>query len=443
MFLKKKGVGLVIMIVALLVVGLSITAIASQKITLKVWYPDEAGIKPKYIAQAAEAFGKDFPDVNLVIKRFKMPPGDFKTKLLLALSSGEGPDVIHFSGGSNISQFADAGYIVPLDKYVNSWPDWSQYPKGVRQGVTYNGHVYAIPYGLDMRWLFYSKSIFRAVGLPVPWQPKSWDDIINAAIVIKERAPDKIPYVLYAGVAGDGGTEAHGFLPLFYGAGGKLYDSKTGKWIVDSSAYRKTLEYYRQVFVTYKLVPQEVMTLPKPWTTMRKKVGQGDLGILYEGGWVYGSFIRTLGLKGAEENVGYAMMPSENGKYFLTIGGSGTVWYIDAQSKHPELAWEFIKRFNTKEIVAKINLEDPHPVARMDSAELPQFRANKYLVDCTEALKYAMYEPLQPGYSQIAYRIRLLTGAVASGRKTVEEAMKDYINGVKSDLGANSVEILK
>ena len=442
MLWRWKNVGLMV-IIALMIVGISVMVIASSKLTLRVWYPDEAGIKPKYIAQAAEAFEKDFPNVNLEIKRFRMPPGDFKTKLLLALASNEGPDVILFSGYSNIGEFAEADYIIPLDKYVNKWADWSQYPKNVKDGVTYEGHVYAIPYGLDMRWLYYNKNIFRSVGLPVPWQPQNWNDIINAAIVIKEREPSVIPYVLYAGVAGSGGTMDQGFLPLFYGAGGKFYDSKTHKWIVDSPAYREALEYYREVFLTYKLVPQEVMTLPKPWTTMRRKIAEGGLGILYEGGWVYGGFVQKLGLKKTQETIGYAMMPSKNGKPFFTIGGSGTVWYINSQSKHPDLAWEFIKRFNTKEIVAKINLEEAHPVARMDSANLPEFKSQKYLVDSTEALKYAKYEPMRPDFSRIIYRVQLLTGAVASGRKTIEEAMKDYINEVKGDVGANNVEILK
>ena len=441
MLVRSKWI-VVCLIVLMMILSIGIVINAAKKITVRVWYPDELGVKPKYIEQAAEAFRKDFPNVDLEITRFKMPPRDFKTKLLLALGSGEGPDVIHFSG-SSIAEFADAGYIVPLDKYVNAWSDWSQYPNAVKSGVTYEGHVYAIPYGLDMRWLYYNKNIFKAVGLPVPWQPKSWNDIINAAIVIKERAPDKIPYVLYAGVAGSGGTWWHGFLPLFYGAGGKLYDSTTGKWIVDSPAYRKALEHYYQAYIEYKLVPQEVMTLPKPWTTMRTKVAKNGLGILYEGGWVGGGYIAKLGPKKAEETVGYAMMPSEYGKFFLTIGGSGTVWYVCSQSKHPELAWEYIKRFNTKEIVAHINLEDPHPVARMDSANIPEFKAQKYLVDCTNALKYAIFPPLQSELSQIGYRLQLLTSRVASGEMNIENAMKKYINEVKADLGADKVEIVK
>jgi len=440
MLVKSKYIG-ICLIVTLMILGIVILISASEKVTIKVWYPDEFGVKPKYVDQAAEAFRKDFPNVNLEIARFKLPPGDFKTKLLLALASGEGPDVIHYSGESNIAEFADAGYIVPLDEYVNAWPDYTQYPNAVKDGVTYDGHVYAIPYGLDMRWLYYNKNIFKAVGLPVPWQPKSWNDIINAAIVIKERAPDKIPYILYAGVAGSGGTLSHGFLPLFYGAGGQLYNYNTGKWIVNSSAYRKTLEHYRQAYLDYKLVPQEVMTLPKPWTTMRQKMFTGELGILCEGGWVYGGAIYTLGLEETEKMAGYTIMPSEDGKFFFTIGGSGTVWYVCSQSKHPELAWEYIKRFNSKEIVAKICLETPHPVARIDSANLPEYKAQKYLVDCTKALEYAKFLPLQSELNQVAYRIQLLTSRVASGETSIEEAMGKYVNEMKLDLGEDKVEI--
>jgi hypothetical protein len=37
----------------------------AKPITIKVWYPDELGVKPKYVDKAAEDFRKAFPDVNL------------------------------------------------------------------------------------------------------------------------------------------------------------------------------------------------------------------------------------------------------------------------------------------------------------------------------------------------------------------------------------------
>ena len=120
--------------------------------TINVSYPDEAGLKPKYVEQAAAAVKTQFPGADVKIDLQKVGDDDYYTKLLLALDSGTGPDVFHF-GGSAAGELADASYIEPLDSYVSQWADWSQYPDSVRSGVTYKGSVWAIPYGLDMRWL--------------------------------------------------------------------------------------------------------------------------------------------------------------------------------------------------------------------------------------------------------------------------------------------------
>jgi len=406
----------------------------AKPITIKVWYPDELGVKPKYVDKAAEDFRKAFPDVNLEVTRYKIPSGDFLTKLLLAIDAKEAPDVFHV-GGTLMPEFVEAKYIRPLTPYVVKWEDWQYYPKSIKDAVRYKGHYYTIPYGLDVRWLYYRKDIFAKAGLPTDWKPKGWDDILNTAQKIKNSVPNVIPFVIYAGVAGGGGTVNHGYIPLLYGTKALAYDIKSGKYVIDTSAVKKVLEFYKKAFIDLKLVPQEVLTLPKPWTTMREKLGAGELAILFEGGWVYGGWVTKYGLENVEKTVGYTLMPSEKGTPYFTVGGLGTCWYISSQSKNPDLAWEFIKRFNTRDIVAKINIEDPHPVARLDSAELPEFKAIKYLYDCTQILNQAKFEPMAPGISKFGNRVQLMTGRVASGEMSVDSALKKFIEEMKADFG--------
>ena len=66
--------------------------------TINVSYPDEAGLKPKYVEQAAAALKAQFPGVDVKIDLQKVGDDDFYTKLLLALDSGTGPDVFHVGG---------------------------------------------------------------------------------------------------------------------------------------------------------------------------------------------------------------------------------------------------------------------------------------------------------------------------------------------------------
>ena len=403
--------------------------------TINVSYPDEAGLKPKYVEQAAAALKAQYPGVDVKIDLQKVGDDDYYTKLLLALDSGTGPDVFHV-GGTSAGELADASYIEPLDSYVSQWADWSQYPDAVRSGVTYKGSVWAIPYGLDMRWLYYRKDDLQKAGLPADWQPANVQAILDAATSVKNaNEPNVLPYALYAGPAGSSGTADHAFVPLLWAYGGELQDS-SGKWIGDSPATQKVLSYYQKAY--NGLSPKEILTETKPWTAMREKLGNGQLALLYEGGWVYGGWA-SADKAGTEQNVGYVLHPTESGGPSFTVGGPGTCWYISSRSANKQGAWEFIKAMNSAEIVGKLNAEDPHPVARQDAAQIPEFSSDPYLVASTAALSKAKFVAPDPGYSKVIEAIQKVTASVAAGEMSPADASKQYTTYLSQSLGADKV----
>jgi multiple sugar transport system substrate-binding protein len=287
-----------------------------------------------------------------------------------------------------------------------------------------------------MRWFYYRKDSLQKAGLAADWKPTKLDDIVAAATAVKSKAPDVIPYSLYAGAAGDSGTANHSFIPLVWAYGGDVVTAE-GKWIGSSAAIRKSLAYYQKVY-SGGLVPKEILTTTKPWTAMREKLGNGGLAMLFEGGWVYGGWA-TKDKAATEKNVGYMLHPTESGGPSFTIGGLGTVWYITSKSKNKDLAWEFIKTWNNKETVAKLNVEDPHPVARSDSADVAEFKAQPYLVESTKALEKAKFVPPDPNFGKVVNVIQKATGRVASGEMSPDDAMKQYAADLKQAVGASLV----
>jgi multiple sugar transport system substrate-binding protein len=406
--------------------------------TVNVTYPDEAGFKPKYVEQAAAAVKAQFSGVDVKIDLQKIGDDDFYTKLLLRLDSGDVPDVIHV-GGSLIGELSDAGYIEPLDAYVGAWEDWKQYPDAVKGGVSYNGKTWAIPYGLDMRWLYYRKDDLQKAGLPADWQPANVQGILDAAAAVKAKDSGVLPYALYAGPAGSSGTADHAFVPLLWAFGGELQDA-SGKWIGDSPATKKVMAYYAKAYGD-GLSPKEIITATKPWTAMREKLGNGGLALLFEGGWVYGGWAAN-DKAGTEQNVGYLLHPTESGGPSFTIGGPGTCWYITAKSKNKPAAWEFIKAMNSAEIVGKLNAEDPHPVARTDAADVAEFKSSKYLVDSTAALAKAKFTVPSPEYQKVIQAIQTATARVASGEVGADEGASRYTNDLKQAIGPDKVTSL-
>ena len=403
--------------------------------TVNVTYPDQAGFKPKYVEQAAAAVKQQFSGINVQIDLQKIDDDSFYTKLLLRLSSGDVPDVFHVAGTS-IGALADAGYIEPLDSYLSAWSDWSQYPDSVKKGVTYQNKVYAIPYGLDMRWLYYRKDDLQKAGLPADWTPANVQGILDAAAAVKAATPNVLPYALYAGPAGSSGTADHAFVPLLWAYGGELQDS-SGKWIGDSPATRKVMAYYAKAYGS-NLSPKAIITATQPWVAMRQKLGNGQLALLFEGGWVYGGW-DSANKAGTEQNVGYLLHPTENGGPSFTVGGPGTCWYIAAKSKNKAAAWEFVKAMNSAQIVGSLNAEDPHPVARADAATVPAFASSKYLVDSTAALKGARFTAPTADYQKVILAIQTATARVASGALSADAASQRYTDDLKQQVGADKV----
>src|SRR3546814_529232 len=67
--------------------------------------------------------GKDI-EVELIAD--PLTDDQFKTKITQQLIAGQAPDLIDL-GDSLVPGFAGAGYLAPLDDYLNEWAGWDHY----------------------------------------------------------------------------------------------------------------------------------------------------------------------------------------------------------------------------------------------------------------------------------------------------------------------------
>ena len=56
-------------------------------------------------------------------------------------------------------------------------------------GTADDGGIYAVPLGTDTRAIWYNKQVLQKAGIAVPWQPRSWDEILDAARKMKAAEP--------------------------------------------------------------------------------------------------------------------------------------------------------------------------------------------------------------------------------------------------------------
>ena len=97
---------------------------------------------------------------------------------------------------SAIARYAGPGKIVPLDDLFAKYKDKYQLGdlnKQMLDGMTYNGHLYALPTSANIYTMVYRKDIFDKLGLQVP---KTYADLLTAAQKIQQSGTMQYPVAL-------------------------------------------------------------------------------------------------------------------------------------------------------------------------------------------------------------------------------------------------------
>ena len=124
-----------------------------------------------------------------------------------------------------------------------------RFPSNIKAEGACNGNVDAVNQEENLEGLLYNKVILRKAGIPVPWHPQSWQDIIAAAQKIKASGQaGVIPLWLTAGTESGANGELAGIDNLILGTSEPTIETSSGKEVVDSAGIRSALAFYKQVY---------------------------------------------------------------------------------------------------------------------------------------------------------------------------------------------------
>ena len=436
-----KREALIVLIIAVIVIGIAAYYLLAPKPPKKVELTlfTKAGLWADFIRDSGviDRFKERMlreKNIEVEVKILTAPHKGYHEKLVAALAAGTVIDVL-WVRPDMIPDMVEAGYLLDLTPYVEKWSDWAKFYKVNKDMVTYNGKVYAVPNDAAIVMIYYRKDLFKKAGLPVPWQPRTWTDVLEAAKTIKEKIPE-----VKAALSPYYGGEIQ--IPI-YAAGGTIYDPADGKFIVKSKAVLFLFKVYYDAFYTYGVTPKE-MILEK-WDT-RKLFQEGKLAIMIDGTWCYTEKWgpgMAYEIPNREEVVGYAYIPSsgEPGapKYVVAIRDYS--WAIGANSKNPELAFELIKELVSPDIMADWGYKTSHLVARSD-AIVGDYAKDVFLKWNTEAMeKYGVAKPLATGARKYLSILKeIVEKELVAAGKTPEECVEAFASAVAAELGADAVK---
>ncbi|MFE2627941.1 extracellular solute-binding protein [Streptomyces sp. NPDC091290] len=420
------------------------------KVSFKQSTDNSVKVMDTYLADIKKQFEKANPGKKVEFVPIKAPDSEYYTKLQQMLRSPKtAPDLVYedtFLINSDIT----SGYLKPLDPYLAKWRDWDQFidtAKAAAKGE--DGRTYGVPDGTDTRGLWFDKGVFAKAGLPSDWQPKTWDDVLDAARTIKKKVPGVTPLNVYTGKPAGEAATMQGFEMLLYGTGDgtadPLYDKASKKWIAGGKGFRDALAFVETVYKE-KLGPDVSDALdPNFGTRVRGELlPEGKLGIDLDGSWLPQDWLEGSGHEWPEwsEKLGLAHMPTQNGQAPGKVSMSGGwTWAIPAKAGNPDLAFEFVKTMQTKANAQKWYIANSGISVREDVAADPAYvDAQPGIKFFTDLVASTHYRPAYPAYPKVSTAIQEAMEGVTTGDVSVEDAAKAYDEELKSATDGQVIE---
>ncbi|MGW6569891.1 extracellular solute-binding protein [Streptomyces sp. NPDC054975] len=296
--------------------------------TVTWWDTSTVGSEDKVFKKIAEGFTKKHPKVT--VKYVNVPFGEAQNKFKNAAQSGSGaPDVIR-SEVAWTPDFANLGYLAPLDG-TPALKDDKDFLKQAAASTQYNGKTYGVPQVIDSMGIFYNKKIFKEAGVEVP---KSVDELKSVATKIKTKTGKTGLYLR--------GDDAYWFLSFLYGEGGDMVNAEQKKVTIDDAAGVKAFSTVKDLVDSKAAITDAT----NGWDNMQAAFKDGKVAMMINGPWAVAD--TYAGKEFADKaNLGIAPVPAGSAGQGAPQGGHNLAVY--AGSKNLDASYAFVEYMTSVE----------------------------------------------------------------------------------------------
>ena len=422
--MKKILFGLFIFLFASVIIITSNPAVFAAKtkapVTITFWFPSSDKMINAYFFDAAKAFEKTHPQINVDVTALPPSQADVDLKLNAAVLSGTYPDV-QSSMLTAIGTRGALGEFYPLDRLVSRWSDKADIYQNVYPIGKYKGKLLGLGFYPNPNVLAYRKDFFKEAGLDPNHPPANWDELAAYAKKLTVRDGNN---VIRAGfdIPALNGTVF--IKPFCRQNGAVVIDDKREKPMLDDSKMVGAFEYLMKlknenVSNPYDFLKKDSIPFVYGKSAMSFMDPSQVIGLLNSNPDLKDKIALAPVLTGPKKKSGYCAYR------LFTISNS---------SKHKNEAWEFIKFMMSKEQMQDryVNLKIPPVRQSMEKdyiAKDPAF--NSVIMDYVrngQGDNVIAWNTLGTRYLYLAWE------EAYNGRKTPARALKDAQAGLLNEL---------
>ena len=375
-----------------------------------------------------------------LIKKFERQNPNIKVKQLFAPQSSTATHdqyVAQLSGGSSAvdiyrvdiiwpPEFAAAGWILPLDKYITPSFKKDLLP-GPVLGTTVNGKMYAIPLFTDSGMLFYRTDLLQKYKIA---PPTTWLDLVSAAqkVMAHEKS---VPYgMLWQGAQYEG--LFCDVCELFWTNGGNVLQNFSGpKVVIDSPNNRWALQFMVDTIYKYKIAPRAVTTYMEEDTRHLWENGKS----VFLRNWPY---VWSRGnLPSSKIHGKFQLKPlphGPHGKPAACLGGWNLA--INAKSRNPDAAAKLALYLTSFESQKYQSIKGSlNPALSSVYHDPDALKVNPWYRNFYEVVRNALPRPVSKDETKISDRVTRQVEAALKRQISVATALKNAQRDVEEIVG--------
>lgn len=396
-------------------------------------------LKEGYEIEAIQEFKGDFEQatgIKVQLEVYDEPTA--RQKLVLDATSNTGTYDITSASFWNIPEYVKAGWLEPLDPYLeqakDEWLHPEDIPDGAMEAMTVDGELYALPHTIIGGMFFYRKDVFQELGLDAP---ETTADILEAAEVIKRERPDLIPFTARgAATFASLGTE----LGWAYGYGAILFDEENQPHATDPKMVAAMEDF---VTLMRDYGPPDAATLT--FTQAGEKFSSGQAAMMFDTSG-FGTIFEDPEQSQVAGKVGYSLPTGPADQPLQWLYNEGLA--ITAGSENKNAAWLFLQwrmsRETTMKELTELGRTDVPSLYVLSSPEYARYAKEHDVEDFTALLSKswegatAEHWPFYAEFAKIGDTFTKEISAAIAGSQSVEQALaaaQEQLTRIMQDAG--------
>ncbi|MEW6345376.1 MAG: sugar ABC transporter substrate-binding protein [Pseudomonadota bacterium] len=318
------------------------------------------------LKKLSPAFEQANPDIKLnwVI----LEENVLRQRATTDITTGSGQFDVMTIGAYETPQWGKRGWLTPLTNLPPSY-DLNDVVKTARDGLSYNGSLYALPFYVESSMTYYRKDLFAAKGLTMPDQP-TYDQIQQFADKLTDKA-NGVYGICLRGKAGWGENMAYA-TTVVNTFGGRWFNEKWEPQLT-SPEWKKAITFY--VNLLQKDGPPGASSngFNENLTLMSSGKCAMWIDATVAAGMLYNKQQSQIA-----DKVGFAAAPTE-----VTPRGAHWLWAwalaIPKSSKQADAAKKFIAWATSKEYIEMVAKDEgwasAPPGTRQSTYARPEYKA--------------------------------------------------------------------